>query len=342
MLRHQPHKFAPLVMCLLVALAACAPAASNLATSVPPTLAPTATRVPPTATSAATATAAASATPASITLTDSLGREVTLASPAVKIVSLAPSNTEILFAIGAGDRLIGRDDFSDFPAEAASVPSVGSLYPSVNAEAIVALQPDLVLAAGITNPDDIKHLADLGLAVYATSIAKTLDDIYSDITAVGALTGEADAAAALVDSMKTRVEAVSTKTSAVASKPVVFYELDATEPSKPWTAGPGTFIDQMISLAGGANAGNIATSDYAQLSLEQLVAQNPDIIILGSATFGGQTPELVAARPGWGDIKAVKDNAVYTFDDNLVSRPGPRVVDGLEQMAKLIHPELFK
>jgi iron complex transport system substrate-binding protein len=98
----------------------------------------------------------------------------------------------------------------------------------------------------------------------------------------------------------------------------------------------------MLSLAGGANAGNIASSDYAQLSLEQLVAQNPDIIILGSATFGGQTPELVAARPGWGDIKAVKDNAVYTFDDNLVSRPGPRVVDGLEQLAKLIHPELFK
>jgi iron complex transport system substrate-binding protein len=265
---------------------------------------------------------------------------VTLAAPATKIVSLAPSNTEILFAIGAGDRLIGRDDFSDFPPEAASIPSVGSLYPSVNAEAIVALQPDLVLAAGITNPDDIKHLADLGLTVYATSIAKTLDDIYNDINAVGALAGEAESAATLVASMKGRVEAVSAKTSSVAEKPIVFYELDATEPSKPWTAGPGSFIDQMISLAGGTNAGNIASSDYAQLSLEQLVAQNPDIIILGSATFGGQTPELVAARPGWGDIKAVKDSAVYAFDDNLVSRPGPRVVDGLEQMLKLIHPDL--
>jgi iron complex transport system substrate-binding protein len=342
MFRNLRHKFAPLAICLLVALAACAPAASNLATAVPPTTLPTATRVPATATSAATATTAPTATQAPITITDYLGRELTLAAPAAKIVSLAPSNTEILFAIGAGDRLIGRDDFSDFPAEAAAIPSVGSLYPSVNAEAIVALQPDLVLAAGITNPDDIKHLADLGLTVYATSIAKTLDDIYNDINAVGTLTGQSEQAASLVADMKTRVDAVAAKTNAMTVKPIVFYELDATEPSKPWTAGPGTFIDQMISLAGGTNAGNIASSDYAQLSLEQLVAQNPDIIVLGSATFGGQTPELVAARPGWGDIKAVKDNAVYTFDDNLVSRPGPRVVDGLEQLAKLIHPELFK
>jgi iron complex transport system substrate-binding protein len=341
MLRNHRHKLAPLAICLFAALAACTPAGINLATAVPPTVAPTAAHVPTTATTAATATTALTATPASITLTDSLGREVTLTGPANKIVSLAPSNTEILFAIGAGNRLIGRDDFSDFPAEAAAVASVGSLYPTVNAEAVVALQPDLVLAAGITNPDDIKHLGDLGLTVYATSIAKTLDDIYNDIIAVGTLTGDGDAALELVNSLKTRVDAVAAKTSGVAQRPNVFYELDATEPSKPWTAGPGTFIDQMISLAGGTNVGNIASSDYAQLSLEQLVAQNPDIIILGSATFGGQTPELVAARAGWGDIKAVKDGAVYTFDDNLVSRPGPRVVDGLEQMVKLIHPELF-
>ncbi len=325
-------KLGPLALGLALILAACAPAAATVATAVPPTLAPTA--IP------ATATIAPTATPASITLTDFLGREVTLAAPATKIVSLAPSNTEILFAIGAGDRLIGRDDFSDFPAEAASVPSIGSLYPTVNAEAVVALQPDLVLAAGITNPDDIKHLADLGLTVYATSIAKTLDDIYGDINAVGALTGQSDEAASLVTAMKGRVEAVTAKTSG-ADKPIVFYELDATEPEKPWTPGPGTFMDQLITQAGGTNAGNIATSDYAQISLEQLVAQNPDIIVLGSATFGGQTPEIVAARAGWGDIKAVKEDKVYTFDDNLVSRPGPRVVDGLEALAKLIHPELF-
>ena len=329
MLRRLRSLIAPLALSLAFVLAACSPAAT--ATAIP-----SATPVP------ATATPAATATFAPITLTDALGRSVTLKAPATHIVSLAPSNTEIIFALGAQDRLVGRDDFSDYPAEAAQIKSVGSLYPNVNAEAIVALEPDLVLAAGITNPDDIKHLEDLGLTVYATSIAKNLDDIYNDIRALGALTGESDAAETLVTGLQARVAAVTTKTAAVSEHPIVFYELDATEPSKPWTAGPGTFIDQLISTAGGVNAGNIATDQYAQLSLEQLVAQNPDIIVLGSATFGGQTPELVAARPGWGDIKAVKDGAVYAFDDNLVSRPGPRVVDGLEQLAKLVHPELFK
>jgi iron complex transport system substrate-binding protein len=117
--------------------------------------------------------------------------------------------------------------------------------------------------------------------------------------------------------------------------------VDATEPEKPWTAGNGTFIDELITMAGGQNAGAVS-DDYFQISLEELVTQDPDIIVLGTFTFGGQTPELVAQRPSWDQLKAVKNDAVYTFDDNLVSRPGPRIVDGLETLAKLIHPELFK
>jgi iron complex transport system substrate-binding protein len=280
--------------------------------------------------------------PTPITLTDGLGRAVTLAAPAQRIVSLAPSNTEILFAIGAGDRLVARDDYSDYPAEAKNVPSIGSLYPNVNAEAVVALKPDLVLAAGITSPDDVKALAALGLTVYATKTAADLNDIFHDIQAVGQLTGRAAQAEKLVTALQARVKAVTDKLSSATQKPVVFYEIDATEPSKPWTPGPGSFIDQLITLAGGTNAGSAGSSDYFQISLEQLVTQNPDLIVLGSATFGGQTPELVAQRAGWQTIKAVKNGAVYTFDDNLVSRPGPRVVDGLEALAKLIHPELIK
>ncbi|HJO34081.1 MAG TPA: ABC transporter substrate-binding protein, partial [Anaerolineales bacterium] len=112
--------------------------------------------------------------PAPMTLTDSFGNEVHLTAPPTRIVSLAASNTEIVFAIGAGDRLVGRDEFSDFPAEALEVESIGSLYPKVNAEVVVALEPDLVLAAGITNPDDVTALAELGLTVYATSFAATI------------------------------------------------------------------------------------------------------------------------------------------------------------------------
>ncbi len=290
----------------------------------------------------APATPAATPTPSPITVTDGTGRTVTLAAPAQRIVTLAPSNTEILFAIGAGDRLIGRDDYSDYPAEALSVPSIGSLYPSVNAEAVVALKPDLVLAAGITSDADVKTLNDLGLTVYKGHNATNLDDIYADLLALGKLTGRATEAEQLVADSRSRADAVTSKTSGAGNKPVVLYEIDATEPSKPWTAGPGSFIDLLITMAGGENVGQVGSGDYFQLSLEQLVAQDPDVIVLGSATYGGQTPAMVAQRAGWENIKAVKNGAVYTFDDNLVSRPGPRVVIGLETLAKLIHPELYK
>ena len=324
----------PILISLGLLLAACGPA-STPAPTVAPTLAPPteAPTLPPAPT--------AEPTPEVITLTDSLGREVTLAAPAERIVTLAPSNTEIVFALGADEALVGRDDFSDYPPEAANVASVGSLYPNVNAETIVALKPDLVLAAGVTNPDDVTKLADLGLTVYATSYAVTLDDIYHDILAVGKLTGTDSEAEGLVADLKARVESVSIQSASAANQPVVFYEVDATEPEKPWTAGTGTFMDALITLAGGQNAGAVS-DDYFQISLEQLITADPDLIVLGSSTYCGQTPETVAQRPGWQTLTAVKNNAVYPFDDNLVSRPGPRIVDGLEALAKLIHPELFK
>lgn len=331
----------PILISLGLLLAACGPASTPAPTVAPtraPTLEPTA---PPT--EAPTLPPTHTPTPATepLTLTDSLGREVTLAAPAERIVTLAPSNTEIVFALGADEALVGRDDFSDYPPEAANVASVGSLYPNVNAETIVALKPDLVLAAGVTNPDDVTKLADLGLTVYATSYAVTLDDIYHDILAVGKLTGTDSEAEGLVADLKARVESVSIQSASAANQPVVFYEVDATEPEKPWTAGTGTFMDALITLAGGQNAGAVS-ADYFQISLEQLITADPDLIVLGSSTYGGQTPETVAQRPGWQTLTAVKNNAVYPFDDNLVSRPGPRIVDGLEALAKLIHPELFK
>jgi len=320
----------PVALGLSLVLGACAPAATPAPTAEP-TAAPT--TAPPTATE--------EPAPTPIVLTDSLGRQVTLAAPAQRIVSLAPSNTEILFAIGAGDQLVGRDEFSDFPPEALEAPSIGSLYPQVNAEAVVELEPDLVLAAGITNPDDVEALAGLGLTVYATSVAANLDDIYHDILAVGTLTGQTDEAETLVADLRARVEAVSARTAGMAERPRVFYEIDATDPASPWTAGPGSFIDQLLTLAGGTNVGNVGADLYYQISLEELVNQDPDVIVLGSSTYGGQTPELLAQRAGWENLTAVKNRAVYTFDDNLVSRPGPRVIDGLEALAMLIHPDLF-
>jgi iron complex transport system substrate-binding protein len=284
---------------------------------------------------------AATPTQAAIALTDGLGRQVTLAGPAQKIVSLAPSNTEILFALGAGAQVIGRDELSDYPGEAKKVYSIGSTFNALNLEEITKLQPDLVLAAGINTPEQVKSLENLKLTVFYLANPKDLEGLYTNLETVGQLTGHQAEAKGLVNGLRKRVQAVVDTVAKATTHPKVFYELDATDPSKPWTSGPGTFIDRLITMAGGVNIGDALKSDYAQLSLEEILVQNPDIILLGDAAYG-MTPDKVKERTGWAEIKAVKGGKLLTFDDNLVSRPGPRMVDGLEQIARLLHPELFK
>lgn len=278
-------------------------------------------------------------TPAGMTLKDGLDRSVTLAAPAQKIISLAPSNTEILFAVGAGRQIVARDDFSDFPTEAKDLPSIGGSSGNLNLEQITSLQPDLVLASALNTPEQVKALENLKLTVYYLPNPTDMDGLYQNLETVGQLTGHEKEAKALADSLHQRVDRVVQKVSQ-ANKPLVFYELDGSEPSKPWTAGPGTFVDTLLQMAGGRNIGNQLSSAWAQISQEELITGNPDVILLGDAAYG-VTPEQVAARPGWNGIKAVTQNKMFAFDDNLVSRPGPRLVDGLEAMAKILHPELY-
>jgi iron complex transport system substrate-binding protein len=276
----------------------------------------------------------------SLTFTDGLGRQVTLNGPAQRVVSLAPSNTEILFAIGAGDQVVGRDQVSDFPEQAKAVTDIGTTFDDLNAELIVSLNPDLVLAAEINNPEQVKQLEDLGLTVYYLKNPLTLEEMYENLQIVAQLTGQTEEAAALVESLKGRVAAVDEKIAPISSRFSVFYELDATDPAKPYTAGKGTFITQLIDRAGGYNIA-AALDGYPQLSLEQVVEADPAFIILGDARYG-VTPESIAERPGWGNLSAVKNGNVLPFNDDLVSRPGPRLVDALEELAKLLRPGLFE
>ena len=276
-----------------------------------------------------------------IVLTDGLGRVVTLKAPAQRIVSLAPSNTEILYAIGAGAQVVGVDDFTNYPAEATKLPKVGGNSGSYNQETIVNLKPDLVLAAEINTADQVKTLENLGLTVYYLANPKDLDGMYQNLQIVAQLTGRSQEADTLISSLQTRVSAVTSKLANVTSKPTVFYELDATDVNAPYTTGPGTFMDLLITMAGGKNIGSELSSQWAQISIEQLVVANPDMIILGDSAYG-VTKEAVAARAGWNTLAAVKDGKVFPFNDDLVSRPGPRLVDGLEALAKLVHPEVFK
>jgi iron complex transport system substrate-binding protein len=276
----------------------------------------------------------------SITLTDGLNRKITLAGPAQRVVSLAPANTEILFATGAGAQVVGRDETSDYPAGALTLPTIGG-YSGFNLEAIVALHPDLVLAGSINTPELVASLEQLGLTVYFLPNPARLEDMYTNLDTVARLTGHETETNLLVDSLKARVTAVDEKLQPLSYAPTVYYELDATNPTKPYTAGPGSFVDLLITRAGGINIGAELQGQWAQISMEQMVVANPAIIILGDAAYG-ETPAKVAARPGWGTLTAVQTEQIFPFDDNLVSRPGPRLVDGLEAMAKLLHPNLFK
>ncbi len=326
---------------LLALLAACGPAATATLPA-PQVNVQQATVAPlcaaPAVSAQAQPTAAATA---GISITDGLGRLVTMAAPAQRVISLAPSNTEILFAVGAEAQVVGRDPYSDYPAEAQNVTDIGDTFAELNTELVVSLAPDLVLAAEITPPEQVAQLEQLGINVFWLANPIDLEGLYTNLNIVAQLTGHEQETADVIDALRARVQAVQTTLADVTEVPTVFYEVDGlSDPNAPYTAGPGTFIDLIITTACGKNAA-AAIEGYKQLSIEELLVQNPDFILLGDAAFGA-TPELVAARAGWDQLAAVQKNQVFAFDDNLMSRPGPRLIEALEQLARLLHPELFK
>jgi len=316
---------------ILMLLTACAGAPSPTPTATPlptPTASPTALpTVPPTPTPF-------------LTITDDHGRTVVLQGRPQRIVTLAPSATEMIFAVGAGDRLVGRDELSDYPPEAKQVPSIGGTYPAINTEAVVALRPDLILAPGVISAEQVKALEGLGLVVFHQRTPNDIEEIFEQIRTVGRLTGNTEQAEKVVADLQARLAAIEAKVRQTATRPKVFYELDATDPAKPWTAGPGSFIDRLIARAGGQNVGASLSSEWGQISLEELIRQDPDLIILGTANYG-ETPEKVKQRPGWNRLRAVREGRIYPINADLISRPGPRIVEGLEALARIIHPEQF-
>lgn len=275
-----------------------------------------------------------------LTITDGLQRTITLDAPAQRIVSMAASNTEILFAIGAGGQMVGRDPFSDYPPEALNVADIGDTFVELNTELIISLEPDLVLAAEITPVEQVTALEQLGVTIYWLPNPTDFEGLYANLATVGQMTGHEAQAADAANALQTRVAAVDSALADVADRPSVFYELDASDPAAPWTSGAGTFIDLLINRAGGVNAAAGVQGDFTQISIEELLVQDPDFILLGDSNYG-VTVESVAQRAGWGDLSAVQNDKVFPFDDNLVSRPGPRLVDALEQIARLLHPDQF-
>ena len=276
-----------------------------------------------------------------LTVVDDLGHTIEFPSHPQRIVSISASTTEILFAIGAGDKVVGRDEYSVYPEAAQEVPSVGALWEELPTEAILEMEPDLVIAAQIISEDQVLALRDLGLNVYWQANPTTYEGLWENLRAIGELTDRQSEAENLIASLNARVLAIKAKVAAVSVFPSVFYELDATDPSNPWTTGSGTFIDYIIKSAGGENVASALEGDYAQISSEELIVIDPEIILLADALYG-VTPLSVEERPGWSVITAVKEGALYPIDPNMMSVPGPRLVDALEETAGLLHPELFE
>ncbi|MET1231927.1 MAG: helical backbone metal receptor [Candidatus Limnocylindrales bacterium] len=284
-------------------------------------------------------TAVGSPTPAAaefpVTLVDDEGTSVTIKTEPLRIASLSPANTETVFALGAGDRLVGGTEFDDFPSEAAALPDLAT-YNGVLMEQLVAADPDLVLAAGndFNPPADIARIRELGIPVIVL-YPEDVPGVLHDIELIGAAVGRGDEAETMTSDMQARIDAISTATAAV-EQPRTFYEMGA----EPELYGPAdqSFVTDMITLAGGEPITTGSTTAFS-LSLERLVDEDPEVIILGDANYG-TTAEEVAARPGWDVMTAVKSGAIRPVDDIIVTRPGPRLADGLAALAHAVHPGL--
>jgi iron complex transport system substrate-binding protein len=269
-----------------------------------------------------------------IALTDDDGVQVSIKAEPLRIVTFAPSNTEIVFGLGLGDRLVGvSGDYDNYPPEAKGIEHIGGAGEfgvDPNIEKVVALHPDLMLA--ISGGDQWKQrLRDLAIPVFTIN-ATDFGDLLHDIGTIGKITGANDRAAQLVESMRTKAAAV---TSAVATEPRTSCFFEAYYPPLT-TVGPNTFLYDLLVRAGCDPVSKAAKSDYPQWSVDQLVRQSPQVYLVSSES--GVSVKSVGKRPGFGSLKAVKDGRVTLVNSDLITRPGPRVVQGLELLAGLLHP----
>jgi len=272
------------------------------------------------------------------TFVDDLGRTVNIEKVPQRIVSLAPSNTEILYALGLEDKLVGVTEYCNYPEAAKAKPKIGG-FATVDIERVVGLEPDLVLATSIHEGTVIPALEEVGLTVLALA-PKTLDGVLANIILVGEITGKSQEATRLVTSLEERIKTVTDKTRAMAERPRILY-LTWHDPL--WTTGSGTLEDDLINKAGGENIAHDLTG-HKTIDLETVIQRNPQVIVVNSGH--GEAKDLpyhyVKNEPRLGVTEAVMAGRVYQIDADIINRPTPRMVDALEQLAKFIHPELFE
>jgi iron complex transport system substrate-binding protein len=270
-------------------------------------------------------------------IVDDMGRNVVIDREPQRIISLAPSNTEILFALNLGERIAGVTEYCDYPQEANNKEKIGG-FSTPNIEKVISLNPDLVIATSM-HQKAVEELERLGVPVIVL-FPKKVSDVLNNITLIGRATGQEDVAEGLVKDLKARMDAVTDKTGKIpeGKRPRVYYEV--------WhdpliTAGPDTFVDDLITLAGGINIAGDSKTSYPEISLEVVIQKDPQIFIYSHHGNSRQEIEQIYSRQNWQDISAIKNKRVYIIDQNLVQRATPRLIDGLEELAKMLHPDLF-
>lgn len=275
-----------------------------------------------------------------IRITDDQGTVMTIQGYPQRIVSLAPSNTEILFALGLGERVVGVADLSDYPPEAAAVPQVGG-YSTISVERVVALEPDLIVGVEGNTEEVLSRLRSMGHTVIVLS-PETMDEILDNINLIGEITGVRENALALTNELELRTTTITDRTDTIPGRPTVAHVV-WHEPV--WVSGDRTFQNEVIRAAGGENV-FAHLDEWEIVGLEEFIVTNPDYIFVSSGTGMGTAGQNVIyqyfmTEPRFQNLNAVKNHQVILIDADIISRAGPRIVDALEEVAAVIHPELF-
>jgi iron complex transport system substrate-binding protein len=271
---------------------------------------------------------------------DDLGETFDLADVPMRVVSLAPSNTELLFALGMGDRIVGITEYCNYPKETTTIEKVAG-FNTVNLEKIAAVNPDLVIAIRGNDMESLRSLRQLGVPVFSLDI-QTLEQVGSALQRLGVLMGVEPRAKQLADSLNARIQAVRKSVSKTETRPKAMWGFWG---DPVYTAGKGTMIDDVIAVAGGDNVGRQADGAWPQVGLETIIMWAPEVIITthipgGIEKLPGEIDRL-RQTDGWKQLPAVQNGRIYFVDGDWLLRPGPRLVDALEGMARHLHPQAF-
>ncbi|WP_226087670.1 ABC transporter substrate-binding protein [Mesobacillus sp. S13] len=276
-----------------------------------------------------------------VTITDGTGQEVTIESKPEKIVSLIPSNTEIAYGLGLEEQIVGVSDFDNFPEEVGEKEKIGGM--EFNLEKIISMKPDLVLAhasSAHSSEAGLQQLKDTGITVLIVNDAKTFDEVYESISMIGTASGEKEKADAMIADMKKKIEEIKTKAKEIKEEDRKSVFVEVSPAPEVYAAGKNTFIDEMLQIIHAENT--VTEEGWPKLDSEAIIKSNPEVII---TTHGYYTPEPVknvTSREGWDKITAVKENRVFDVHSDKVTRTGPRLTEGVEELAKAVYPDVFK